>query len=161
MVAGIATGVGWFAPIFAFLLVFIIMFAILKKTGILGDSDPVVLFVSFIVAAFFILEAQLVDFVEVITGWVGVLMVVIFFLLILLAFAGKDNKLDFLHENNWFSWVVLIVIIILLVSSGSYVFNWVINWDLVEEWIMTDWFGFIALVVIGLVVSFVLTKKAK
>ena len=36
----------YFAPILAFLIVFVVMFAILAKTGLLGDNQFVQIFVS-------------------------------------------------------------------------------------------------------------------
>jgi hypothetical protein len=162
MVAGILSGLSWFTPIFAFLLVLFLVFALLKKTEVIGDNDPVMFFVSFIVASFFVLEAQLVNFVEFITGWVGVLMVVIFFILLLLMFAGgRDFDLKFLTGSKGFSWALLAILVILLVVSTAYVFNWVINWALVKEWFMTDWFGFILLVVLGFGAYSFMKTKAK
>jgi hypothetical protein len=149
MVAGITAGISWFAPIFAFMLILFLVYALLKKTEILGTGDPMMFFVSFIVASFFILEARLVNFVEFITGWAGVIMVILFFLLLLLMFGGMDPKLEFLKTKNWFAFVLLGVLVILLVTSTSYVFNWVINWDSVNTWFGTDWFGFILLIVLG------------
>ena len=39
---------GYFMPIFSFLLVFIVVYALLVKTKVLGDNQPVMLFISFI-----------------------------------------------------------------------------------------------------------------
>ena len=78
MAVEIMSGISWFAPIFAFLLVMFIVYAVLKKTEVIGTNDATVLIVSFIVASFFILEAQLVNYVEFITGWAGAIVVIIF-----------------------------------------------------------------------------------
>ena len=59
------SALSYFIPIFAFLLVFIVIYAILKKTGVLGGGEPVMLFVSLILSSFFILEASLVEFIRV------------------------------------------------------------------------------------------------
>ena len=48
----------WFVPIFAFLLVFIVIYALLKKTSILGSSDMIMLFISFILASFFVVQVH-------------------------------------------------------------------------------------------------------
>ena len=64
-------------------------------------------------------------------------------------FGGMDPKLEFLKTKNWFAFVLLGILVILLVISTSYVFNWVINWNSVNAWFGTDWFGFVLLVVLG------------
>jgi hypothetical protein len=155
------SGLSWFTPVIAFLFVFVVVYSILKKTEVLSTNEPIILFVSFAVSAFFILEAQLVQFVEYITGWVGVFVVVIFFFLLLLAFGGLDKEFAILKKKNWFAWVMLVVVLGLLILSASYIFNWVINWDKISGWLQSDWFGFILLLVLTLVISFVITKKAK
>ena len=70
-------------------------------------------------------------------------------MLILFAFASRDMELKFIGGNKTISWAVLAILAVLLIVSTSYVFNWVINWDLVQGWFMTDWFGFILLVALG------------
>ena len=82
MVEASVSAIGYFMPIFAFLLVFIVVYALLKKTGVLGGAEPVMLFISFILASFFIVEASLVEFVQFSSAWFGVGVVGIFFLLV-------------------------------------------------------------------------------
>jgi len=47
------SAVGYFMPIFSFLLVFIVVYALFAKTKILGDGPAVMLFVSFILSIVF------------------------------------------------------------------------------------------------------------
>jgi len=84
MVEASISAIGYFVPIFAFLLVFIVVYALLKKTEILGGSDAVMLFVSFILAAFFVVEASLVEFVKFSSAWFSVGIVGLFFLILIL-----------------------------------------------------------------------------
>jgi hypothetical protein len=160
MVAEIATGLSWFTPIFAFFLVLLIVYAVLKKTEVLGSNEGMMLIVSFIISSFFILESQLVDYVEFLTGWVGVVLAIIFFLLILFAFASRDFEFKILTKTKGVAWVVLVILAVLLIVSTSYVFNWVINWDLLQGWLQEDWFGFILLVALGIgAYLFIKTKE--
>ena len=140
-------------PIFAFLLVFIVVYALLKKTEVIGDSESVMLFISFILSSFFIVEASLVDFVQFSSAWFSVIVVGLFFLLIILAFLPGKEPLAFLTKNDWFSWVTLGLIIAFFVISSAYVFNWAVNWGMVKDWFNTDWFGMILLLIIAGVVS--------
>ena len=144
---------GYFVPIFAFLLVFIVVYALMKKTGVLGGSEAVMLFISLILASFFVVEASLVDFVQFSSAWFAVLVVGLFFLLVVLAFLPWKEPLSFLTKNDWFSWAMLGVVIALFVITSAYVFNWAVNWGMVVEWANTEWFGMILLLVIAAIVA--------
>ena len=76
------SAIGYFMPIFAFLLVFIVVYALLKKTEVLGTAEPIMLFISFILAGFFIVEASLVEFVQLGSAWFSVFVVLIFFIMV-------------------------------------------------------------------------------
>ena len=153
MTVASVSALGYFVPIFAFLLVFIVVYALLAKTGILGGSQAVMLFISFILAAFFVVQASLVEFIEFSSAWFGVLVIGLFFLLVVLAFLPGKEPLSFLTKSNWFSWVVLGVIIALFVISSAYVFNWAINWELVKTWFRSDVAGMVLLLIIAAIVS--------
>lgn len=159
MVAPVDIGfIGYFLPVFAFLLVFIVIYAILQKSKILGENSAVSLFISFIMASFFIVEVQLVDFVTFTSSWFAVFVILLFFLFIALAFVPGEASLDFLAAKNWFSIVVLALMIIFFVISSSYIFNWVVEWDYLLSGADSEWFGFALLLVIGGVVSWVLSR---
>ena len=156
--AAAISAIGYFVPIFAFLLVFIVVYALLKKTGILGGSEAVMLFLSFILASFFVVEASLVDFVRFSSAWFGVIVIGVFFLMLILAFLPGDSPLGFLTKHDWFSWAVLIVILVLFIASSAYVFNWALNWGMVNDWFKSDWFGMVLLLIIAAIVSWRIKK---
>jgi len=120
------SAMGYFMPIFAFLLVFIVIYALLIKTKVLGENQPVMLFISFIFA--------------------------------LLGFLPGKEPFAFLGKGNWFSWVILGVIVAFFVISSAYVFNWAVNWGMVQDWFDTGWFGFILLLLIAAIVSWKIKK---
>ena len=162
MVAEASVGaVGYFMPIFAFLLVFIVIYALLFKTKVLGENQPVMLFISFILSSFFIVQASLVEFVKFTSAWFSVIVIGVFFLIALLGFLPGKEPFEFLGKGNWFSWVILGVIVAFFVISSSYVFNWTLNWGMVQSWFDTSWFGMILLLVIAAIVSFKITQKVK
>lgn len=154
MVADVGA-VGYFLPIFAFLLVFIVIYALLVKTKVLGGNHGVMVFVSLIMSSFFIVRASLVEFVRFSSAWFSVGAVLIFFLIALLGFLPGKEPWAFLGagKSNWFSWVVLGIIVIFFISSSSYVFNWAVSWETVRAWANTSWFGLILLLIIAAVVS--------
>jgi hypothetical protein len=155
------SAIGYFMPIFAFLLVFIVVYALLVKTKVLGDSPAVMLFISFILSSFFIVEVSLVDFVQFSSAWFGVIVIVLFFSIVIMAFIPGIDLGKFFGNggNNWFAWVLLGLLVVFFITSSAYVFNWVLNWGMIRSWFDTDWFGMILLFVIAGVVSFVLNKK--
>lgn len=150
--------INYLLPIFAFLFVFIVVYALLIKTGVLGENQFVAIFISLILASFFIVNVQLVNFVEFTSSWSVVMIVLVFFALILLAFVGGKDGLKFL-QKTWVGWVILGLIIVFFIISSSFVFNWAVNWEMVNDWFYTDWFGFILLILLGVVVSWVLAKS--
>ncbi|MBT6689971.1 hypothetical protein HN903_04640 [archaeon] len=159
MVEASVSAIGYFMPIFAFLLVFIVIYALLVKTKVLGESPAVMLFISFILSSFFIVEASLVDFVQFSSAWFGTIVISLFFLIVILAFIPGIKIGEFFGKGNWFAWVLLGVMLLFFIFSSAYVFNWVLNWEMIQGWFDEGWFGMILLLVIAGVVSFVLTKK--
>jgi hypothetical protein len=153
------SAIGYFMPIFAFLLVFIVIYALLVKTKVLGESPAVMLFISFILSSFFIVEASLVDFVQFSSAWFGVIVISLFFLIVVIAFIPGIDLTAFFGKGNWFAWVLLGGMLLFFIFSSAYVFNWVVNWGMLKDWFDSDWFGMGLLLVIAGVVSFILTKK--
>ena len=154
------SAIEWFLPIFAFLLIFLIVFALLTKTNILGNNKTVALFISFILAGFFVVEASLVEFVRFTSAWFGALVVIIFFLLAIIAFLPWSEPFKFLTKGNWFAFVVFGVVVAMFIISSAYVFHWAFNWGMVYGWFDTSWFGMILLLLVAIAVSFIITKKA-
>ena len=121
------SAIGYFMPIFAFLLVFIVIYALLMKTKVLGDNQPVMLFISFILSSFFIVQASLVEFVKFTSAWFSVIIIAVFFLIALLGFLPGKEPFAFLGKGNWFSWAFLFAVILFFIVSSAYVFNWVVS----------------------------------
>lgn len=159
MVEASLSAIGYFMPIFAFLLVFIVIYALLVKTKVLGDSPAVMLFISFLLSSFFVVEASLVEFVQFSSAWFGTIVIGLFFLIVILAFIPNIDIGKFFGANNWFAWVLLGGMLLFFIFSSAYVFHWVLNWDMISDWFDDGWFGMILLLVIAGVVSFVLTRK--
>jgi hypothetical protein len=150
-------GLNFFMPIFAFLFVFILVYALLEKTKILGGTQWLHLFLSFLLAIFFIVNASLVDFIRFNSAWFAVFIVSLFFILLMIGFT--HGKLDTI-QKGWVAWVLIIGLIVFFIISSSYVFNWAINWAWFTGIFGTAWMGFVVLLVVALIASFILTKKA-
>lgn len=152
------SSISYFLPIFSFLLIFIVVYAILKKTEILGDNNGISLFISFILAAFFIVNTNMVEFTQNISSWFAVFLICSFFIFVFLAFIGKDS-LKIVSENKTIAWTAFILLIIFFIVSSSKIFKWAINIDGFRSWFSTDWFGMVLLVIVGAIAAWVITKK--
>ena len=144
-------------PVISFLFIFILIYALLVKTEVVGKNNWVSLFLSLIIASFFIVNVNLVEFTQTNVSWFVVFMVCLFMIIFMLSFVGDTAK-NFFVQNNKVAGVLVALVIILFIVSSSYTFNWAVNWDLIESWFDKDWFGMAILIVVAAVVSFVLTK---
>lgn len=160
------SAVTYFAPIAAFLIVFVLSFAVLWKLKFLGDSKWVLVFVSFLLASLFVSVASVRHYVETVTPWFTALLVSLFFILVLMGFAGV--KSDKTVHNIGIIFVILAFLVFLV--SGVMVFS-----DSLAPYLpgtsyegntFTEWLysssviGAIVLIVISSVVAWVLVKTS-
>ena len=163
-------GISYFAPLLAFLIVFIIVFALLNKTKILGEEKFIQLFVSFLIATIFVSAAGVRDYVLTITPWFAVLAISLFFVLFIMGFVGKQA--DFMQKGVGITAIIVLVIIFLV--SGFIVFsgailpyltgggdNPLINYFIGQGVYSSRGFGALLLLVISAVVSWVLVRQSK
>lgn len=83
------SGVTYFAPLAAFLLVFLVCALLFLKVKLLGDNKWMALFVSLLIAALFVSFGSVRRYIEVITPWFAVFLISLFFILMLVSFSGK------------------------------------------------------------------------
>ncbi len=148
-------GLSYFMPIISFLLVFIVVFALLAKTKVLGENAIIHIFISLLLSTMFIVNVSLVDFVNFSSAWFVVFFVTVFLALVLIAFT--HGNLEAIMKP-WVAWVLLAAVIIFFIISSAYTFNWAVNWDALNNWFYSDWFGMVLLLVIAGIVSWVLAK---
>jgi len=148
----------YFMPIFSFLLVFVLVYALLAKTKVLGENKFVHLLLSFVLGIFFIVNASLVDFVQFSSAWFVVFFVIVFMIFVLISFT--HGNLDDLMKP-WVAWVMIGLIIGFLILASAYTFNWAVNWEMVEDWFYTDWFGFVLLLIIAGIAAWIVSRKVK
>ena len=123
------SGIFLFMPIFSFLLVFFIVYAILAKTKIIGETGFINVFVSFIMAIIFLSFASLELYVQTIVPWFVVLLVSVFLIMLIAGFATKD--LDWLMgSKSRFGLIVIGILILIFLVSAIRVFNPVFHPDL-------------------------------
>ncbi len=151
------SGISYFLPIFSFLLVFILVFAVIKKSKIL-NNDAVAIFVSLILASFFIVNTKMVEYVRFNATWFAVFLVCVVFILVFLGFVGEDYLKAF-TGNKIFAFVIVGILITAFIISAARIFNFVIDKAKLKMWAQSDWFGMILLFVVAGIVAFVISKS--
>src|SRR3989338_1531187 len=158
------SGFSYFLPLMAFFIVFIILYALLVKTKILGDNSFTHLFVSFILAIVFVTAIGVKQYVLTVIPWFAVLIVCLFLIFMIIGFVGKP--IEGMNKTVGVVFVVLLVIVFLvsaiqvfgntlgpyLPGGGTSFADWVYSGQVV---------GALILLVIAGIVSWVLVKSAK
>ncbi len=123
------SGINFFLPVFSFLFVFVIVFAVLAKTKVLGDGR-VNLIVSFVMAIIFMNFSSLDLYVTTITPWFVVLLVCLFFVLVIMGFSAPAKVLEKMLTPA-FAWAVVGILILIFLIAAIRVFNPVFHPDLI------------------------------
>ncbi len=105
-------------PIFGFILVFVVAYAVLAKTKVLGDGKGVNGVVSFIVSIIFLSFSQVRNFVLGITPWMVVLIMISFFFLLIIYFIAKNPA----SITKPFSLGIIIAFLIIVIVAFFYSF---------------------------------------
>lgn len=114
------TGLFFFMPIFSFFLVSTIVYAILIKTKILGDSQFVNLSISLIMGIIFMSFSSIDLYVQTIVPWFVLFLVIVFFVLVVAGFATKD--LEKIMTTK-FAWALIAILLVIFLIAAIRVFN--------------------------------------
>ena len=122
------TGIYFFMPVFSFLFVVFIVYAILAKSKILGESGFVNVLVSFIMAIIFMSFSSLDLYVQTIIPWFVVLVVCVFLVLLIVGFSsGGITKI---LSNKAVGWIIIAILLVIFLIAAIKVFNPVFHPDL-------------------------------
>ena len=153
------SAISYFNPIFSFVLLFVIVFAILQKSKILGDSKPIQVIVGLVLSLMFISVVEVRGYVESVTPWFAVLVVALFFVIFLAALGlGKTDAI----AKPWLIWVFIAILAIAFIYQGYHSLDVASNGDYIsiKHWIQDDEVsGALWLVVFGGIATFVVTRK--
>jgi len=154
------SGIGYFMPIFGFLFIFIIVYALLAKTKLLGDSKAINAIIALVVAIIFAVFASTQEYIRQVTPWFAVLMIVLFFVLIIIGLS-QQKIADIMKP--WAVWVFIIALILVFLIVAIKVFPDTFGnvWsDIVYFFINNAKIaGAIVLLIIGGIVVWIVTKK--
>jgi len=113
------SAIAYFAPIAAFLIVFVISFAIFAKTKLLGENNYINIFVSFLIAAIFVSAAGARQYVQTIIPWIAILLITLVFFLAILGFIGEPA--ESLTKGVGIAFIILLGLVFLI--SAFFVFS--------------------------------------
>lgn len=86
------SGFSYLLPLWTFLLVFIVTFAVLVATKLVGENKFWLVFVSFVVSSVFITAAGARAYVQSVVPWGVVFLITTFFILMITGFIGDPVK---------------------------------------------------------------------
>ncbi len=122
------SGINFFMPVFSFVFVVVIVYAILIKTKLLGESKFIIGTVSFIMAVVYMSLTSAELYVKTIIPWFVILFIMVFLVLLVAGLSTKE--LDKMMTTK-FAWVVVAILIIVFVVAAIRVFNPVFHPDLI------------------------------
>lgn len=104
-----------FVPIFIFVFVFVLVYAVLLKSHILGDNKGLISVASFVVAFLFLVTRAATEFVELVTPWFVVLIIIAMCFLLIFMFLGiKPEAIAGAVSNEGIVWTIIILLLVLL-----------------------------------------------
>src|SRR3989338_1559993 len=108
----------FFLPVFSFLFIFALVYAVLDKFKLMGENKWLKVIAAFSIALLFLFNEGTLKFVEFVTPWFVVLVIIALFILSLFIFMGvKQENLSATIENPTVYWTVIVIIIILLLAA--------------------------------------------
>ena len=145
---------------FPFLLVFFIVFAILEKTKIFGESKKQLnALVSFVIGLLFVTFAYPVDVVNNLILFLTVALVVVFIALLLWGFMSGETKFEGGIKTILLVILVIAVIIAVVWSTGFQ--DPFSEWLFKQDWSGDFWTNVFFIVVIAVALALVLKGGAK
>ena len=119
----------WFIPLLSFVFVWIIVYALLKNTKVLGENEIVNGSIGFIMAVIFISFSSLQLYVETIIPWFVVLVICVFLMLLLTGFSS--GKIENIMNKKFFGWIVVLLLVSIFLIAAIRVFNPIFHSDLI------------------------------
>lgn len=112
------SGLTYFLPLFGFLFVFVVVYALFAKTEVLGKGKGTNLIVSFIIAIIFATIGSAQDYVRNVSAWFVVLLISLLFILLTV---GLGTKISDVIKPN-FMWIFVVALILVFVFSAIKIF---------------------------------------
>ena len=156
------SGISTFIPVFGFLLVFVVCYALLAKTEILGKNRFVHIFTSFCIAIIFLVSANAIEYIKTVTPWFVIFLISLVFIFMIAGLMRKN--LEEVVGNRGFTWFVIIALIVVFLVSASYVFSDFINKYMAQQRtfaLQPQIIGIAALVAVAAFASWLMWQSSK
>jgi len=154
------SGIATFVPVFGFLLVFAVTYALLGKTKLLGEQRFVHILVSFAIAIIFLVSANAIEYVRIVTPWFAALVVSLLLIGLVVGLMG-EKAMESVFKPG-FAWLIVIFLIVVFLFSAAYVFADLINtyFGAPKQFLMQPTIlGVVVLIGITVFASWLLTRK--
>ena len=149
--------------ILPFLLIFVIVFAILEKTKLLGDDKKQLsAIIAFVIGLIFVSVAYPKIVVSNMILFLTVALVVVFVVLLLWGFVtGASLKENILKkEIKWVVGIVIVLAVIIAVFWAMGIENDIFDFLFKQSWSNSFWTNFLFIAVIAAALALILKKKA-
>jgi len=155
--------IDYIMPILVFLLIFAVVFAILKRFAIFGDNVGVNSVIAFVVALIFMITPRARELVTTMTPWFLIIVILVFFILMTLVFIGlKEESLAALAKHPAMYVIVIVIVALIFFVSLVKVFAGMIDLSYFEFLAHPRILGVIFILVIAsLAVKFIATVVPK
>ncbi|MBI2508007.1 hypothetical protein HYV89_03565 [Candidatus Woesearchaeota archaeon] len=125
MVSLVDSGLGEFLiPVFIFILIYAIIFSVLRKSKFLGDDTNINAVVAFVLSALFAIVPGVMEFISIIAPWFVVMVIVAFSILLVFMFGGvKGDTIESIFKNSTVYWTIIMLSIIILIGGLTSVYG--------------------------------------
>lgn len=104
-------------PFISFLFVFVVTYALLAKTKILGGNSVISLLASFLIALMFFFNPTATQFTVATVPWMAVLITALVFILLILTFV--HGKIDDFVKSPVVALILIAVILLIFIGAAS------------------------------------------
>jgi glucan phosphoethanolaminetransferase (alkaline phosphatase superfamily) len=159
---------GFFDIILPFLLTFVIVYAVLEKTKILGKTEKdkpktnVNAMLAFVVALFVVATKQITDAFKISLPWVVLILLAILMFMMLAGVVFGDKEFTF-EENKGWRTAIIIIAFIAIIAIFLHGFGWLEPFIgfIIYKWADTLIMGVVLLFIIIGTILIVVGKKPK
>jgi len=116
---------GYIMPLLAFFFVFLLVYALLEKTRILGEHRTTNFLISLVLAIFFVLTPLATKFTALTVPWVIIFIFIVFFILLTITFVR--GKIEDVVKSKVIALVIVAVVLIIFIFSALNVFGPIIS----------------------------------
>lgn len=154
------SGVSFILPIATFVLVFAVMYAVLKKTELLGDNEFTNAIVALVFGIIILSFSDVRSYLELVSPWFVLLFVLMFFVLVLGGFMLTKDITKIARPEVAWVFIGLLALAFLIIGYGHFGLAHNSGFHVFKDWLFrSDVWGTIVLGVVALVVALVIARK--